>query len=794
MDNHHTTIFGSLIENGFNSAVMNELSPDGGWIESSDISYSTLLNLSSSYFESADTYMTCFDSNITSDETDKKKPLDDCHHDQFIVDRMIRVIAYLNERCIFDTDLLVQLWLPVIINGKRVLTTMNQHMVNANSANLSYYREVSKSYQFGAEFNSNELMSLPSRVFLNKFPMCTPDLQIVAEGNDPRVIYAQKFNLYGCLIIPIFEQDGETCLGVVELVTTSQDINFRDELENIFKALEIVDLKSSDFLIHPKIKDFNEPNEMALAEIRDVLRSICDTLKLPLAQTWGPSKSRSGEPVDSISILDSASYVFDPQMLGFFEACSLQKLVQGEGIAGKALGTNQPCFANIDDFCRADYPLAHQVRMFGLDGSLAIRLHSTYTGSLDFILEFFLPRNCNDHEEQNQMCNSIASMIQNLSWSLHAIEDEEQVVTPVKETNTRDESWISHMLEAKQRGENVVLSMGCHKEEPEEEFQLVNDYYNGLIFSETEKQTYLGWGPESRNQQSINKRSNAKNRSKTERNISLQVLQQYFPGSLKDAAKSIGVCPTTLKRICRQHGIMRWPSRKIKKVSHSLKKLQLVIDSVQGAEGVIQLGAFYTNFPELSSVAQPSPKPKVNQRVNALKSQTTTSNSSSSCSCGSSCSIGSHKRTKKVNGLVQEETRFVLTSESNKLVDNHTSPEDVAPAANNGSPISNDENVFRVKASYGDEKIRFKMPKTWGFELLKRELTMRFNIYDVGNIILEYTDDEEEWVLLSCDADLEECKEIHTSAKNPTIKLFLHQSSNSAFVPLIFPDDDISMW
>ena len=40
-------------------------------------------------------------------------------------------------------------------------------------------------------------------------------------------------------------------------------------------------------------------------------------------------------------MIESASYVFDPEILGFFEATSTQQLVSGEGIAGKALGTNQ---------------------------------------------------------------------------------------------------------------------------------------------------------------------------------------------------------------------------------------------------------------------------------------------------------------------------------------------------------------------------------------------------------------------------------------------------------------------
>lgn len=265
------------------------------------------------------------------------------------------------------------------------------------------------------------------------------------------------------------------------------------------------------------------------------------------------------------------------------------------------------------------------------------------------------------------------------------------------------------------------------------------------------------------------------------------------------------MCPTTLKRICRQHGITRWPSRKIKKVGHSLKKLQLVIDSVQGAEGSIQLSSFYNNFPEL--VSQNAQETSILPTSTAIGGQlqqgntppegtllspaTTTSSGSHSSSSSYCVSTGVKQSSLPINGsnggmlkrarsdaelidLGLEEKKLLVRSYSQKIVSDHALNE-APPVTQNNSNKVNDVGYFRVKAAFGEEKIRFSLQPRWGFRDLQQEVLRRFNKENGSRVDLKYLDDDNEWVLLTCDADLEECIDIHRSCKSRTIKLSLNQ-------------------
>lgn len=55
------------------------------------------------------------------------------------------------------------------------------------------------------------------------------------------------------------------------------------------------------------------------------------------------------------------------------------------------------------------------------------------------------------------------------------------------------------------------------------------------------------------------------------KHLTYKDLAKHFGVGLKEAAATLGICPTTLKRACRRNGIERWPSRHATKSSEKPK-------------------------------------------------------------------------------------------------------------------------------------------------------------------------------------------------------------------------------
>lgn len=64
-------------------------------------------------------------------------------------------------------------------------------------------------------------------------------------------------------------------------------------------------------------------------------------------------------------------------------------------------------------------------------------------------------------------------------------------------------------------------------------------------------------------------------------------VQAYFGYGLRDAAQRLNICPTTLKRACRRHGIQRWPRRQIVKET---RRHAHAADSARSLEPTVMSG------------------------------------------------------------------------------------------------------------------------------------------------------------------------------------------------------------
>ena len=186
-----------------------------------------------------------------------------------------------------------------------------------------------------------------------------------------------------------------------------------------------MNLNSQEVWDHPRSQITCRYRLSVLDEILEVVTAVCETHKLPLAQTWIPCR-HSNLPVDEnsskksykilnkntgrtcLSIQHMAYYVTDSHLLGYRAACSEYHLEVGQGVPGKAFASNQPYFSSdVKSFNIMEYPLVHYARMFGLNAAVGVHLQSTYTRNDDYVIELYLPVTCNDRSEHQQLLNDL---------------------------------------------------------------------------------------------------------------------------------------------------------------------------------------------------------------------------------------------------------------------------------------------------------------------------------------------------------------------------------------------------
>ncbi|KAK3140411.1 hypothetical protein QOZ80_5AG0400600 [Eleusine coracana subsp. coracana] len=753
--------------------------------------------------------------------------------------------------------------------GKYFNGTSRNLPIRTCSFRLVQYMAVSMMYTFSADGDSVQDLGLPGRVFKQRVPEWTPNVQYYSSTEFARLNHAINYNVHGTIAFPVFDPSLKSCIAVVELIMTSKKVNYTSEVDKVHKALEAVNLTNTDVVEHPYVLICNERHQVALVEILETLTVTCEKFKLPLAQTWVPCKyqnllthchrarnghiniHRSCVQESCMLTSDVAFNVVDARMWGFRDACVEHHLQKGQGVSGKAIILRRPCFSrDITRFSKVEYPLVHYARMFGLSGCFSVCLQSAYIGNDDYVLEFFLPPDCRYDDEQKLLLESILALLRQHLRSLQVASDDgsseaylqvDAITVIDYEDNTHarymnlksaihpsHESDIHTIQEPDSRKVKSSIEYKKHLL-PENKSKGIGKLFSGRSDC-TSDSSFVD----------LNNKHLGRRRGKAEKKISLDVIQQYFSGSLKSAAKSLGVCPTTMKRICRQHGISRWPSRQIRKVNRSISKLKKVIESVEGPESAFNLTSIKCHVPvsyhQLSTLnienerqnkvtlsipfaqeyngssshnkplendlhlgtLEPRQKPLVDisSQVEAIKASYMRSSSvepsahletsEESCHEGLDTVVLTLSKPQQNRNKPDEfkehpsqeqntlQRLFIKDSECSQDFRNHTISTVTQPTVvrtGNLMLVQNSE-IVTVKARYKEDILRFGFRLSGSIVTLKDEVAKRIHM-DVGVFDIKYFDDDNDWVNLTCDADLAECMEIFLLSGSNALRLLV---------------------
>ncbi|KAA8546735.1 hypothetical protein F0562_003164 [Nyssa sinensis] len=325
-----------------------------------------------------------------------------------------------------------------------------------------------------------------------------------------------------------------------------------------------------------------------------------------------------------------------------------------------------------------------------------------------------------------------------------------------------------------------------------------------------------------------NKRKMSERKCTTDKSIDLVDLQQHYGKTREDAAKSLGVSISTFKRRCREYGISRWPSHKINKDKQSLSTSTRkgVTKSVLGAEGSHNPNSVSPKLlPGAVGTVSWSSSLNGSHRgyIQGSKEGRTWILTSHDVCLGNSIKetppamdlfiSPTHKECIEVGsfpelayeptdsepqrplGGISKNLSNFFSSAAEADLEGRISESDCTdlPCSDPGSKqamatlscpmphvgAKQDTKKVTIKAEYGEDKIRFQMSSTSGIDELKEEVTKRLML-KANTFSIKYEDDDGDWILIACDADLQESMIMSSSSANNKIRLLVHDKIDNS--------------
>ncbi|KAJ0798395.1 putative transcription factor Nin-like family [Helianthus annuus] len=463
---------------------------------------------------------------------------------------------------------------------------------------------------------------------------------------------------------------------------------------------------------------------------------VCDTHNLPLAQTWASSGYSSyvanSENLEQscssfnrscigkvcMSTVDLPFYVRDVNLWEFHEACRERHLDKSKGVVGRSLSSCGTCFCeDVTELDEDDYPLVHIARKSELTSCLAIYLKSLESDA-EHVIEFFLPEYIANETGLRRLLETVKQQIKSSSWMQLDIISPPQVIggVPFK--------W--DFVSSPPSPVNLLTEKG--EAPPPESENIENELSNSAAAGTS--QSVVHYSESKIEDFNIDPGKTSRKRKRSDRMISYDEIRKHFGKTMDEAASILKVSRSTLKRICRNLGIPRWPHKNGPDKSDT--------DTFVKSDQTVGV---FTSKGAPTSVFGASNEPFGGTTY-------TTRDPTENDKHGSTHVPHQKEQANPPDEFVQPETSI------------------------SGSFFKTDRDVT-IKATYREDTIKFRYRLSDGSVKLEEFVATRFQLR-IGSFRLKYKDEDGDMILIACENDLLRLGGFRQTDSKTVIKLSVH--------------------
>ncbi|GKE03355.1 NIN-like protein [Tanacetum coccineum] len=439
-------------------------------------------------------------------------------------------------------DYIVQLWAPVTIGGRQLLSTYRQPFaVRYLSTQNINQRQRCEKYGYNINVNNESIIDddnehncwleikssgPPHSAFLNGLPEILSSVHheagpLLGDGYE-------ESELMGYLLIPIFNPSGSSsssdCIGVVECFLMGYiDILLFNKMNRALAEAGLRVFNVQDRIPYKAISGLKRTRD----EIQKALETVCESHNILIAQVWisyeddtQMKQKLTLKLTGYISSDDPFSSSFSPHKK-YYDACDMIPLtMRGELV----LKTFQDCKPR---FCEAYSGLDTTSLLSWIDtvdtksSGLTICMRSIDTSDFDYAFEFIWCHNPKNVIFLEGLLITLKRCLPCFKFATGAeLGDELHVIDVDTESETKrfkifQENRLLPTPEAMEKGNTAMV---------------------------------------------VDHRANTEVKCKTAKiPLSLEAIEQQFGKTMKEAATNLNVHVSTLKRNLKAHGIIEWP-------------------------------------------------------------------------------------------------------------------------------------------------------------------------------------------------------------------------------------------